>query len=71
MYVEPQDMEPAQIVQACLGDNVHLFLILASKSTWPLTSLKKEFHRDQECKAGIEFIRSTVYVGRHTKKQFI
>ena len=50
---------------------MHLFLILASKSTWPLTSLKKEFHRDQDCKAGIEFIRSTVYVGRHTKKQFI
>ena len=45
-------MEPAQIEQAGLEDNVHLFLILASKRTWPLTSLKKEFHRDQDCKAG-------------------
>ena len=71
MYVEPQDMKPAQTVQGCLGDNVHLFLILASKRTWPLTSLKKEFHRDPDCKAGIEFIRSTVNVGKHTKKQFI
>ena len=27
--------------------------------------------RDRDCKAGTEFIRSTVSVGKHTKKQFI
>lgn len=35
------------------------------------SSLKKEFHKELNCKAGTDIIRSTVCVGEHTKKQFI
>ena len=72
MDVEPQDVELVQTVQACLGDDVHLVLILASKRTLVLVFFEEGIpQRDQDCKAGAEFIRSIVRVGEPTKKPFI
>lgn len=71
MDVEPQDVELVQTIQACLGDDVHLVLILASKKTLVLVFFEEGIpQRDQDCKAGTEFFRSIVLVGEHTKKPF-
>lgn len=71
MDVEPQDVELVQTVQACLGDDVHLVLILASKKTLVLVFEEGIPQRDQDCKAGTEFFRSIVLVEEHTKKPFM
>ena len=56
----------------CFCTHVCVGLILASEKTLVLVLFEERIQQgDQDCKADTRFLRSTVHVGEHTKKQFI